>query len=173
MKGTNPFVLGAGKSGLEKIVELSFFGGLFVWTIEIISHSLRLKFHIFPSILYDPFFDIVMLKIIGSILIAGGLLVFVLSLVSFGSSWRVGIDTQNAGDLVTTGVFSLTRNPIFVFLDMYFLGSWLIYPNLFFGIFTILTAVGIHWQILQEEKFLEQRYGKAYSDYKESVGRYF
>jgi protein-S-isoprenylcysteine O-methyltransferase Ste14 len=172
LKGTNPFVLGSGKSGLESLLELSFFVGLSVWTMEIISHSLRLKVHIFPSILYEPLFDSVALKIIGSVLIAGGLTVFVLSLISFGSSWRVGIDTQNAGALVTTGIFSLTRNPIFLFIDMYFLGSFLIYPNLFFGMFTILAAAGIHRQILQEENFLEGKYGKTYLDYKESVGRY-
>jgi protein-S-isoprenylcysteine O-methyltransferase Ste14 len=157
MKGTNPFVLGAGKSGLERILEVSFFVGLLVWTMEIISHSLRLRFHIFPNILCDSMFDIPALKIAGAVVIIAGFIVFVLSLISFGSSWRVGIDTQNAGALVTTGVFSLTRNPIFLFLDAYFLGSWLIYPNLFFGIFAIVAAAGIHRQILQEEKFLAEK----------------
>ena len=73
-------------------------------------------------------------------MIAAGLGLFILSLISFGDSWRIGIDTRSAGDLVMTGVFSLTRNPIFLFLDVYFLGTWLIYPNLFFGVFVILTA---------------------------------
>ena len=172
MSGTNPFVLGVGKRGLESILELSFFVGLAVWTMEVISHSLRLRFHIFPNVLCDPMLDILSLKIVGAILIAGGLIVFVLSLISFGSSWRVGIDTQNAGALVTTGVFSLTRNPIFIFIDAYFLGSWLIYPSLFFGIFTIVAAAGIHRQILQEEKFLAEKYGEPYLEYKRRTGRY-
>ena len=172
LRGTNPFVLGAGKSGFESILELSFFAGLVVWTMEIISHSLRLRFHIFPNVLCDPMFDILALKIVGAVVIVAGLIVFVLSLISFGSSWRVGIDTQNAGALVTTGVFSLTRNPIFLFLDVYILGSWLIYPTLFFGIFTIVTAAGIHRQILQEEEFLAEKYGEPYLEYKRSAGRY-
>jgi protein-S-isoprenylcysteine O-methyltransferase Ste14 len=172
MKGIKAFVLGGGKGLIESVLELSFVVGLPLWTIEIILHSLRLERHIFPAVFYVPMHDIPALKALGAILIAGGLVVFVLSLVSFGSSWRVGIDTHSAGALVTTGVFSLTRNPIFLFLDAYFLGSWLIYPNLFFGLFTLLAATGIHVQILQEEKFLEEKYGKAYQDYKDRVSRY-
>jgi protein-S-isoprenylcysteine O-methyltransferase Ste14 len=172
MKGINPFVLGAGKAGLERIQELSFFIGLVVWTMEIISHSLRLSFHVLPKILCNSLFDITALKIAGTVMIVAGLFVFVLSLISFGASWRVGIDTQNAGSLVTTGIFSLTRNPIFLFLDMYFLGAWLIYPTFFFGIFAVVAAAGIHRQILQEENFLAEKYGDTYLEYRRRVGRY-
>ena len=55
---------------------------------------------------------------------------------------------------------------------MYFLGTWLIYPNLFFGIAAILTIGGIHWQILQEERFLVRQYGEEYRNYMKKVRRY-
>ena len=173
LKGANPFVLGKGKKGLDAVLEISFFFGLIMWTIEIVTHSLGLGFHIFPAPLYGRFFDAVMLRTLGTILISAGFVLFVLSLVSFGESWRVGIDRENAGRLVTGGMFSMTRNPIFLFIDMYFVGTWLIYPNLFFGIFAVLTVVGVHGQILQEEKFLESEYGAEYQQYMEKVRRYF
>ncbi len=172
MRGINPLVLGSGKRGLERVLELSFVIGLAAWTMEIISHSLHLERHIFPDALYVQAFDITPLRMLGALLIASGLGLFVMSLVSFGNSWRIGIDTRTAGDLVTTGVFSLTRNPIFLFLDVYFLGSWLIYPNLFFGVFAIVAVAGIHWQILQEERFLAEKYGDEYREYRGKARRY-
>ena len=44
------------------------------------------------------------------------------SLVSFGNSFRVGIDENNPDRLVTTGIFAFSRNPIYVCFIMFFLG---------------------------------------------------
>ena len=173
LKGVNPIVLGIGKKGLKSLLEISLFFGLVIWTFEVITHSLNLKFHIFPEVLYTNFFQIIPLKILGTILIILGFFIFILALISFGSSWRVGIDKQSPGQLVTNGIFAVTRNPIFVFLDLYFLGTWLIYSNLFFLIFSVLVVLGIHYQILQEEKFLITQYGEEYKDYMKKVRRYF
>ena len=86
--------------------------GLVIWTIEIITHALNLEFQMFPGVLYTRLFDVLFLKVLGCVLITGGLIVFILSLISFGRSWRIGIDTEHAGVLVTSGIFSITRNPI-------------------------------------------------------------
>jgi protein-S-isoprenylcysteine O-methyltransferase Ste14 len=56
---------------------------------------------------------------------------------------------------------------------LFFTGIFLLYPNLFFLVFTSGAVAGIHIQILNEEKFLRDYYGKAYIDYSERVGRYF
>ena len=172
MRGANPLVLGFGKKGLERILEISFVVGLAGWTMEIVSHSLHLGPHIFPSFFCDQMFEVTFLRALGAVIIVLGLTLFALSLISFGNSWRIGIDTRNAGDLVTTGAFSLTRNPIFLFLDLYFVGVWLIYPSLFFGIFAVVSIAGIHRQILEEEKFLAGEYGEAYGKYREMAPRY-
>ena len=170
--GVNPLVIGSGKKGFGRILEACFMAGLLIWSLEVITHSLRIDTHVFPDFLYTALFETLALKLIGIILIIGGILVFVSSLISFGESWRVGIDTKKPGALVTSGIFALTRNPIFLFLDMYVLGTWLIYPNLFFGIAAILTIGGIHWQILQEEAFLIRQYGNEYQNYMRTVRRY-
>lgn len=172
VKGTNPFVIGAGKKGIPMLIEYSFFAGLLVWSYEIAAHSLGIAFHILPKVLHGTLFNLTILQALGAALIAVGLVIFTLSLISFGDSWRIGIDKKKAGALVTGGVFSITRNPIFVFLDFYVLGTWLIIPNLFFGIFAVVTIIGIHWQILEEEKFLMSQYGNEYRDYMKKVGRY-
>ncbi len=173
LRGINPFVLGIGKIGLKRLLEKSFFFGLVIWTFEVIMHSLNLKFHIFPGVLYANLFQIIPLKILGIVLIILGIVIFILSLISFRSSWRVGIDKQSPGQLVTSGIFAITRNPVFIFFDLYFLGTWLIYSNLFFLIFSVLVVLGLHYQILQEEKFLITQYDEEYKNYIRKVRRYF
>ncbi len=170
--GVNPLVLGVGKTGLRRIVELAFFVGLFLWIIEIICNALHWDWHVFGNSSSVIIFDIIQIKILGVALIVSGFLMFVLALISFGRSWRVGIDEQSPGDLVTHGVFRISRNPIFVFIDLYFAGTFFIYSSTFFLVAAIIVLFGLHYQILQEESFLKENYGKSYLQYMERTARY-
>lgn len=168
----NPFVLGKGKSGFNRFIEFLFFGGLIIWTFAVVVQTVRCNIPGFLQGMFALWFKNDLLHWLGVILITGGIAIFALSLYSFGRSWRVGIDKENPGSLVTTGVFSISRNPIFLFVDLFFAGIALIYPNTFFILSAIVVIAGIHYQILQEEKFLLSRYGEEYEKYKSSVRRY-
>jgi protein-S-isoprenylcysteine O-methyltransferase Ste14 len=50
----------------------------------------------------------------GVALCLAGLSILLASLVSFGRSFRVGIDVEHPDQLVTAGIFSVSRNPIYV-----------------------------------------------------------
>ena len=106
-------------------------------------------------------------------MVTPGLVIFGLAYVSFGDSWRVGFDVKTPGALVTTGAFALSRNPIYVFLDLWFIGVFLINGTLIFLIFALLAVAILHWQILQEEEFLLKLYGQPYQSYCAKTGRYF
>ena len=110
---------------------------------------------------------------VGAVLVGVGVLIFVLALFSFGNSWRIGIDTRTPGALVTTGLFRLSRNPIFVFLDLYMAGTFLLNGTLVFLVVAILGAVVLHFQILREERFLGQRHGEHYREYFANTPRYW
>ena len=94
------------------------------------------------------------------------------ALISFGNSWRIGIDEKRAGSLVTNGIFIFSWNPIFAFIDLYFLGTFLLNGGPVFLVFVIVTMLALHYQISQEEKFLLKKYGQAYERYCRRVGRY-
>jgi protein-S-isoprenylcysteine O-methyltransferase Ste14 len=53
---------------------------------------------------------------IGVLLCPAGLVLVILSLAALGRSFRVGIDARHPGELVTSGVFRWTRNPIYAAL---------------------------------------------------------
>jgi len=172
-RNINPFALGVGKRGLRRVVEVGFLVIFSLWATEIIAASLALDWRVFPAPLQRRLLDTLSSQIAGVALVTAGVAVFILALVSFGASWRIGIDAKTPGGLVTTGVFALSRNPIFVFLDLYAFGTFLINGTLGFLLFALVLAAGIHYQILQEESFLRRTYGTAYHDYCRRTGRYF
>jgi len=171
-KGTKVFVLGSGKKGSTALLEKSFLFFFSIWLIQIGIHSLHLNIQFLPLVLFNQIFKNQIIQFAGGTVIFVGLIVFCLSLISFNSSWRVGIDTVSPGDLITTGVFSVSRNPIFLSMDLYFLGTFLIYSNLFFLMCFVCIALGFQFQIRQEETFLIERYGDKYRKYMAQVNRY-
>ena len=171
-RNINPIAIGGGKRGLILAVELIAFAGLIFWLVEILLTALDSSFHLFPSSWNLQLIDSLAAKIIGVALVTTGFIIFLLAYVSFGDSWRVGFDVKTPGALVTTGVFAFSRNPIYLSLDLWFFGIFLLNGTLVFLIFAALTAAVVHWQILKEEEFLFYLYGQPYQDYRARTGRY-
>jgi protein-S-isoprenylcysteine O-methyltransferase Ste14 len=94
------------------------------------------------------------------------------SLISFGLSFRVGIDVERPDKLITTGLFAYSRNPIYVAFASILVGQFLIFPN---WILLAYVAAGVwlfHRQVLREEVFLIRHYGQEYLEYAKRVRRY-
>ena len=168
----NSMTLGMGKSGLRRLVEIALFTGLLVWILEVLLSALHSSFRLFPDFLQIRLLDSMTVKIIGVGLVLFSFVIFVWALISFGNSWRVGIDEKTPGALVTGGIFAVSRNPIFVFIDLYFIGTFLINGTLILLVFALLVVVSLHYQILQEEKTLMRIHGQAYQEYVARTGRY-
>ncbi|KZX14345.1 methyltransferase family protein [Methanobrevibacter curvatus] len=101
------------------------------------------------------------------------IIIFVLALYYFDNSWRVGIDNQNQGELITNGIFKFSRNPVFLSMNLFFIGVFLVFPNILFLLVTIALLVAIHRIILNEEKHLLKHYGEDYIKYQKQTNRYF
>lgn len=108
----------------------------------------------------------------GVVFCLAGLLVFLWSLVSFGRSFRVGIDTDRPDRLIATGAFGWSRNPIYVAFTCILLGQFLIASNWIFLGYLVAGIWLLHRQILREEAFLKSHYGHEYSVYCQRVRRY-
>ena len=94
------------------------------------------------------------------------------SLISFGRSFRVGIDNEHPDKLVTTGVFAYSRNPIYVGFIALLLGQFLVFPNWILLVYLLAGTWLINRQVLREEAFLGQHYGAQYAEYCRRVRRY-
>ena len=108
----------------------------------------------------------------GVFLCVVGLVLFLLSLISFGRSFRVGIDEDRPDKLVTTGVFAMSRNPIYVAFWIVMLGQFLVFPNWILLVYLGAATWLFHRQVLREEASLIQHYGREFSEYCTRVRRY-
>lgn len=101
-----------------------------------------------------------------------GLALFVWALVSFGMSFRVGLDEKSPGSLVTKGAFGLSRNPIYVAFFLVILGINLVFPSWVFIIYLALATFVFNRQIKLEEASLQKIYGLQFEAYCKKVRRY-
>ena len=169
---TRVFVLDA------QMTKTQFFNGVFfsicflAWIFESFSYGLSLNYHIPLAVLDKLIIRHSVLKLSGMIVLIFGLAIYAMALYSFRDSWRIGIDRDKPGELITTGVFRYSRNPIYVSLDLLILGTFLLQGRLVFLILFVCLAVSLHIQILQEEDFLIQTYGDAFLSYCSKTGRY-
>lgn len=108
----------------------------------------------------------------GVALCLAGLSALLWSLVSFGQSFRVGIDVERPDKLVTTGVFARSRNPIYVAFASILIGQFLIFPNWILLAYVAAGAWLFHRQVLREEEFLTRHYGQKFVEYEKRVRRY-
>src|SRR4026208_33662 len=67
-----------------------------------------------PAVSTLEFFHSEAISWAGVFLCFAGLTLLLLTLVSFGKGFRVGIDVDRADKLITTGTFGFSRNPIYV-----------------------------------------------------------
>ena len=168
----NPISLKVKKNGIKHAVEIILFILVNLWTFEVLFYNLNINFNIFPYPLDIKLFDLFFLKIIGMMFVILSFVIYILALKDLGNSWRLGIDESHPGKLVTNGIYSISRNPIYMFFNLYFFGIFLINGNLIFLIFTILIVINLHYMIKEEEKFLIKSFKEEYLNYSFQTGRY-
>jgi protein-S-isoprenylcysteine O-methyltransferase Ste14 len=108
----------------------------------------------------------------GWALVAGSFLLILLAQVHMGASWRIGIDSERT-ELVTGGLFTVVRNPIFTGMLGVVSGVVLATPSAWtvmaLGHYILLVSL----QVRLEEEHLLRLHGDAYRAYASRVGRFF
>jgi protein-S-isoprenylcysteine O-methyltransferase Ste14 len=125
-----------------------------------------------PTVSRQELFHSRIASLAGVLLCLAGLLLLFLSLISFGRSFRVGIDQTHPDKLVTTGLFAFSRNPIYVAFGSVLLGQFLLFSNRILLVYLLAAIWLFHRQVLREEQYLRSHYGQQYSEYSNRVRRY-
>ena len=122
---------------------------------------------------FAPFryLEIFPLKIAGLIFVHISLIGIKVAQLQMRLSWRIGIDYENRTKLVTSGLFSMSRNPIYVFLLIGLVGMFLILPNAITFAILFASFLVLHITMRLEEDFLQKQHGEAYINYQKSVRR--
>jgi len=108
----------------------------------------------------------------GIVLLIASLVWIVLAQAQMGESWRIGIDTDNKTKLVQTGVYRISRNPIFFGMMVTLFGLFLVIPNAVTLVIFVLIVVLINIQVRLEEEYLKGSHGEEYMRYQRTVARW-
>ena len=109
---------------------------------------------------------------LGWALLTISLLVLVVAQAQMGNSWRIGIDEMNRTELVSSGLFALSRNPIFLAMRINLIGLLLVLPN---AVTLALVATGevlMQVQVRLEEAHLQNLHGAKYMEYSTRARRW-
>lgn len=90
-----------------------------------------------------------------------------------GASWRVGVDPCERTALVTSGAFTLVRNPVFTAMALTSVGLALMVPNVVSLAATAVLLTSIQPQVRAvEEPHLARLHTTAHTTYTAQVGRF-
>ena len=162
-KGIQTDQIGKGKTGFVKMIELTMkVATLLVPVMEVISISLNISN--LPLIV----------RYVGIIIAILGDIVFVISVWTMKDSWRAGVSPTDKTELVTTGLYQISRNPAFLGFDLVYIGVCLMFFNWVLFFVSVFAMLMFHLQIVNvEEEFLLDSFGEEYISYKKKVNRYF
>ena len=155
-----------GAGPLEWLSGLLFIGGM---AMAIVSLQLVLQDSLDPI----DALDVDGLHVIGIALAAfGGLAVFGAQL-GMGASWRIGVSEDQGTELVTSGWFSICRNPIYTAMIVGWTGFALLVPTWLAFAAVVVIALGLELQVrVVEEPYLLRTHADEYRRYASRVGRF-
>jgi protein-S-isoprenylcysteine O-methyltransferase Ste14 len=96
----------------------------------------------------------------------------IIAVVNLGQNISVGLPKERT-QLVASGVYAVSRNPIYLAIFIMMIGSCIYVLNPINWFFAITSMIIHNNIIIAEEKFLEKRFGKEFENYKKRVRRYF
>lgn len=126
----------------------------------------------YPFLLPVSWLENETVQLIGAGLLLLSLCWTILAQIQMGNSWRIGIDEEKKTELVQTGLFRLSRNPIFLGMIVTLTGIFLVIPNALTLLVLALGFVLIQIQVRLEEEFMTGTRGAEYAGYLASVRRW-
>lgn len=111
-------------------------------------------------------------RYLGILLIGIGTVVFIAAMITMRDSWRAGIPQGEKLQIVTKGIYRVSRNPAFLGFDLTYIGATIAFGNVALLLFSMVAITMMHLQILEEERYMETTFGGEYLTYKNRVGRY-
>jgi len=127
---------------------------------------------LYPNLLPIVWLENKTIQFVGIGLLVLSLSWTILAQIQMGNSWRIGIDEEKETALVQKGLFSLSRNPIFLRMQITLLGFFLVIPNALTILILVLGFVLIQIQVRLEEEFLAKTRGADYEEYRRKVRRW-
>jgi protein-S-isoprenylcysteine O-methyltransferase Ste14 len=104
--------------------------------------------------------------IIGTVGLVVGLWLFYQSHADLGRNWSVTLEIRDKHQLVTNGIYSLVRHPMYLALLVYSAGQMLVLPNWIVGpAYGVAMALVFALRLRPEEQMMLEEFGDEYRAY--------
>ncbi len=103
--------------------------------------------------------------ILGCSLLGASFLAVIFIHFYMGEDWRSGTRAEDRTRLITTGPFTVSRNPMMLCVIAGQVGLFLALPSLFTLVCLVLGFWAVNAQVGVEERLLRQRFGEDYNAY--------
>lgn len=161
-KGIQTNQMSKGKSGVAKRIEVT------LGIATIVAPAVEVISIVMGTTALSPW-----MRIGGTVAAVCGVTVFVLSVLTMRDSWRAGVSEQERTELVTSGIYQISRNPAFLGFDLVYIGILLMFFNPVLLAASVFAIGMLHLQIVKvEEPFLASAFGAPYREYQRQVNRY-
>ena len=167
--GINPVKLKADDSvhgALDRVLKVTIATWLFVSLMYAFAPSVK------PWLVPIPYLETERIHLAGAILAAVAIVWVGIAQVHMSGSFRMGVDPSETTALVRHGVFSRSRNPIYLGILAAVAGFFMMAPNALSFALTVAALVGVPIQVRLEEEYLLSKHGDAYREYRSSVRRW-
>ncbi len=113
------------------------------------------------------------IQYIGLLIGLSGVAVTVVSQFQMGASWRIGVDQQEVTSLITHGLYSRSRNPIYFGILLFWVGLSITFPHTLLWLSAVICWVCIELIVRKiEEPYLKKKHGIAFNNYIAQTNRY-
>lgn len=118
-------------------------------------------------------FSSYLLNITGISLMLSGLYIIALARKQFSKHNQPTDPGQPTSQLITTGVFSISRNPLYLGGNFFIAGFAMLCTLFWVLVFMPASLVACHYLlIVPEERYLAEKFGTLYLDYTATVNRW-
>jgi protein-S-isoprenylcysteine O-methyltransferase Ste14 len=112
--------------------------------------------------------------LLGAGVMSTGTILFWRTHFELGRSFSGLLQIMNGANLVTTGLYTRVRHPMYAAIAIYALGQLLLIPNWIAGPSNLIVAVFIYLvRVPREEVLLQQAFGDEFEHYKANSGIIF
>ncbi len=121
----------------------------------------------------NSFFESTPASIASLVFLIAGFAFMLPALIKFFQTKNTLIPTKPATSLETSGIYSFSRNPMYLGLLLIYIGLAFLFGNWWtFILVPILIILVNKLIIIKEERYLERSFGPAYIDYRKKVRRW-
>jgi protein-S-isoprenylcysteine O-methyltransferase Ste14 len=167
--GVNPYKLGKSESAHDYVGTLF---RLTIFSVALVVIAFAFLPNLYEYLVPISYLSNTNLNTVGQTLLIIAVIWVLVAQVHMQKSWRIGIDEDVKTELVQTGLFKISRNPIFLGMRVMLLGLFFVLPSAATLVILFVGDLLIQIQVRLEEEFLTRTHGKAYLAYRKQVRRW-